>query len=80
MVEKRETRGREELRVLKLEVLEVLLLLLRARREEGLEERRREVKVRGARWVTGLNATREADIMGGCRGIEEIETIGIEMK
>ena len=64
MVEKRETRGREELRVLKLEVLEELLLL-RARREEGLEERRREVKVRGARWVTGLNATREADIMGG---------------
>ena len=61
MVEKRETRGREELRVLK---LEEVLLLLRARREEGLEERRREVKVRGARWVTGLNATREADIMG----------------
>ena len=73
MVEKRETRGREELRVLKLEVLEELLLL-RARREEGLEERRREVKVRGALWVTGLNATREADIMGG-RRIEEREEL-----
>lgn len=71
MVEKRETRGREELRVLKLEDEE---LLLRARREEGLEERRREVKVRGALWVTGLNATREADIMGG-RGIEEREEL-----
>ena len=70
MVEKRETRGREELRVLKLEDEE---LLLRARRE-GLEERRREVKVRGALWVTGLNATREADIMGG-RGIEEREEL-----
>lgn len=70
MVEKRETRGREELRVLKLEDEE---LLLRARRE-GLEERRREVKVRGALWVTGLNATREADIMGG-RRIEEREEL-----